>query len=207
MKMIDAASKCEAEHDAEEKIEKLAVNELRTNTISSNEGSLSNFEVPDIFTIPVDCVSIAGNLKNSEDTNEENAFAAMRRYQTQIPMDNVEIKLLDAPSHLKSAEICIEFKKTEESWISAVYRTYENDFWCKIKREDCKHKWHYFCNFCKRRYCSFPSLKGHLNEHLGLFPFKCKTCLKVFTLRHSLITHLRCVHRYERREYEHYVTY
>uniref|UniRef100_A0A1B0ABW9 C2H2-type domain-containing protein n=1 Tax=Glossina pallidipes TaxID=7398 RepID=A0A1B0ABW9_GLOPL len=198
--------KKQVEHDAGEEIQILAVNELGTNIVSSksfreNEDSLSIFE--DSF------ISIEDNSENSGNINEGNTFAFMPSGQTQIPVDNVEIELLDAPSHLKSDEIRIEFKEIKESWMSAVYRTYEDDFWYKIKRGDLKkrYKWHYFCNFCQRRYCTFVSLKGHLNENFRFFPFICKICFKMFPLRSSLITHLRQVHHCERREYEHYVTY
>lgn len=200
--------KKQVKHDAGEEIQILAINELGRNVASSRLSSRSFQENDGSSSIFEDSViSIEDNSENSGNINVGNTFAFMASDQTQIPMNNVEIKLLDAPSHLKSAEIHIEFKETKESWMSAVYRTYEDDFWYKIKREGCKNKWHYFCNFCNRRYCTFVSLKGHLNEHLGFFPFKCKTCLKLFTLRSSLIKHLRRVHHYERREYGHYITY
>uniref|UniRef100_A0A1A9WT46 C2H2-type domain-containing protein n=1 Tax=Glossina brevipalpis TaxID=37001 RepID=A0A1A9WT46_9MUSC len=38
---------------------------------------------------------------------------------------------------------------------------------------------------------------GHLNHHLGFFPFKCKICIKSFTLRSLLMQHLQKVHRIE----------
>uniref|UniRef100_A0A1A9UZZ5 C2H2-type domain-containing protein n=1 Tax=Glossina austeni TaxID=7395 RepID=A0A1A9UZZ5_GLOAU len=147
--------------------------------------------------------------EESDDFSSSSGDSGVFSMHTEVetPSDEFNIILADAPSHLNSANISIEFAKVDESWMSAVYRTYENDFWFRLRREDDIWNCYYVCNFCSRKYCTFEFLKGHLNVHLGFFPFKCKICRKSFTLRRLLVAHLRNNHHIERYDYKHYITY
>ncbi|KPP62886.1 hypothetical protein Z043_118901, partial [Scleropages formosus] len=47
------------------------------------------------------------------------------------------------------------------------------------------------CSMCGKRFWSLQDLTRHTRSHTGEKPYKCQTCERTFTLKHSLVRHQR----------------
>ncbi|XP_069814155.1 ras-responsive element-binding protein 1 isoform X3 [Dendropsophus ebraccatus] len=47
------------------------------------------------------------------------------------------------------------------------------------------------CTVCSKRFWSLQDLTRHMRSHTGERPYKCQTCERTFTLKHSLVRHQR----------------
>ncbi|KAK2901043.1 hypothetical protein Q8A67_009158 [Cirrhinus molitorella] len=47
------------------------------------------------------------------------------------------------------------------------------------------------CAVCSKRFWSLQDLTRHMRSHTGERPYKCQTCYRTFTLKHSLVRHQR----------------
>ncbi|XP_019650578.2 ras-responsive element-binding protein 1 isoform X3 [Ailuropoda melanoleuca] len=58
------------------------------------------------------------------------------------------------------------------------------------------------CSVCGKRFWSLQDLTRHMRSHTGERPYKCQTCERTFTLKHSLVRHQR-VHQKARHAKQH----
>lgn len=52
----------------------------------------------------------------------------------------------------------------------------------------------YQCRYCDKRFKKLSRMKNHLNIHYGLKSHQCTKCMKKFTFKNGLTTHLRKKH-------------
>ncbi|KAI8123847.1 hypothetical protein FF38_12347 [Lucilia cuprina] len=119
------------------------------------------------------------------------------------PATNIKILFDNVDESLKKLNVVVEFTTMDAMWLTRVYRTYENELWHRKPRLDVfgKKKWFFQCHLCDRVLMAFIGLKTHLNRHLNYYPYVCKLCLKKYTNRKAVTSHLKKIHNISKEDW------
>ncbi|XP_069966942.1 uncharacterized protein [Bactrocera oleae] len=112
-------------------------------------------------------------------------------------LDALKIKLINTPiDQYTRINVVVRFYDEGTMWYTRFYRSYEDVLWLKIPRggKTAKTKWHFKCEVCQKKLCSFRTLKSHLNIHMGFFPYRCEDCPNQYPARGTYVRHRKSKH-------------
>ncbi|XP_018786609.1 PREDICTED: uncharacterized protein LOC108967537 isoform X1 [Bactrocera latifrons] len=112
-------------------------------------------------------------------------------------LDALKIKLINTPTdQYTRINVVVRFYDEGTMWYTRFYRSYQDVLWLKIPRggKTTKTKWHFKCEVCEKKLCSFGTLKSHLNIHMGFFPYRCEDCPKQYPARGTFMRHRKTKH-------------
>ncbi|XP_039960532.1 uncharacterized protein LOC120774804 isoform X1 [Bactrocera tryoni] len=112
-------------------------------------------------------------------------------------LDALKIKLINTPTdQYTRINVVVRFYDEGTMWYTRFYRSYQDVLWLKIPRggKTTKTKWHFKCEVCEKKLCSFGTLKSHLNIHMGFFPYRCEDCPKQYPARGTFVRHRKTKH-------------
>ncbi|XP_011185320.1 uncharacterized protein LOC105213908 [Zeugodacus cucurbitae] len=112
-------------------------------------------------------------------------------------LNALKIKLINTPTdQYTRINVVVRFYEEGTMWYTRFYRSYQDVLWVQIPRvgQTFKTKWHFKCEVCQKKLCSFSTLKSHLNIHMGFFPYRCEYCPKQYPARGSFTRHVKQKH-------------
>lgn len=124
----------------------------------------------------------------------------------------IQIHFSHVDESLRKLNVIVEFTDMSASWLTKLFKSYENDLWCRSERFSIKNKrrirkyWFYHCGLCENVYKQFSTIKSHINRHLKFFPYVCTICGRKYASRKGATVHLKRAHKIKKDEWNKYLT-